>query len=307
MATYSTTNAPLPWMEGYLQDYMGRAQDVANQPYQQGPGTYTGPNDLLTQGWQATVNRAQQGSPVMGAATGQLTNTINGGGLGRQATMNPYADAANPYASMDNPYLTQNVQNAQGDLTSAYNNVNVPQWAKAMSSSGSFGNSGVSEYAAMDASNLQKNLGRVSTDLRGAAYNTAANLAENQAARKYGAGQQFAGSQDAITSQERGLQQSAMGMAPTFANQDYTDITQLLNAGTQAQGYDQAAQNQQQQWWQDARNYPQQQNANYGAALGVGSGGTSTQTTPDPSQASQLIGGGMTGLALYNLLFGSKP
>ena len=307
MANYTQTNAPLPWMEPYLVDFYSRAQDVANTPYQQGPGTYTGPNDLLTQGWQATVNRAQQGSPVMGAASTQLENTINGGGLGRQATMNPYAETTNPYASMDNPYLTQNVQNAQGDLTSAYNNVNVPQWAKAMSGSGSFGNSGVSEYAAMDASNLQKNLGRVSSDMRGAAYNTAAGLAESAAGRRFGAGQQYAGSQDAITSQERGLQQSAMGMAPVFANQDYTDIGQLLNAGTQAQGFDTQAQGQQQQWWQEAQNYPQNRLTNYGNALGVGSGGTSTQTATDPSQASQLLGGGLTGLALYNLLFGSKP
>lgn len=307
MATFSTTNAPLPWQEDYLKDFTARAQEVANTPYQQGPGSYTGPNALLTGGWQATANRAQQGSATMSAADQQLQNTINGGGLGRQATMNPYANAANPYANMDNPYLSQNIANAQGDLTSAYNSVNVPQWAKAMQSSGSFGNSGVSEYAAMDANNLQKNLGRIGSDMRGAAYNQAAGFAENAANRMYGAGQQYAGSQDAITSQERSLQQSAMGMAPTFANQDYTDLNALLNAGQQAQGFDSAAQAQQQQWFQDDRNYPQQQLTNYGNALGVGQGGTQTQTTPDPSQASQVIGGGMTGLALYNLLFGSKP
>jgi hypothetical protein len=307
MANYTTTNAPLPWMEPYLQDYMGRAQDVANTPYQQSPGSYTGPNALLTGGWQAAATRAQQGSPVMGAANTQLQSTIQGDQLGRQATMNPYMNATNPYADMNNPYLSQSIANAQGDLTSAYNQVNAPQWAKAMQSSGSFGNTGVSEYAAMDAANLQRNLGRIGTDMRGAAYNQAAQFGENAANRQFSAGQQFAGAQDSITGQERGFQQSALGMAPTFANQDYTDIGQLLNAGQQAQTFDAGAQGQQQQWWQEAQQYPQQRLANYGTALGVGGGGTTTQSTPDPSQASQLLGGGMTGLALYNLLFGTNP
>ena len=296
MAQYTTTQAPLPWMEPYLQDYMGRAQDVANQPYQQGPGTYTGPNSMLTGGWQATANRAQQGSPVMGAASGQLQNTLSGG---QSATMNPYADTANPYASMDNPYLSQSIQNAQGDLTSSWNNVQRPAWEKAMSGSGSFGNSGVAEYASMDANNLQKNLGRIGTDMRGAAYNQAAGFAENQANRRFGAGQQFAGSQDNIYGQ-------AMGLALPFANQDYTDIAHLTQAGQQAQGFDQAAQGQQQDWWNQARQFPQQQLDAYGRALGVGTGGTSTQQVPDASQASQLLGGGLTGAALYQMLFGGK-
>lgn len=296
MATYTTTNAPLPWMEPYLQDYMGRAQEVANTSYQQGPGTYTGPNSLLTGGWQATANRAQQGSAVQGAANTSLQNTLQGG---QQATMNPYAETANPYASADNPYLQQSIQNAQGDLTGAWNNVQKPQWDKAMSGSGSFGNTGVSQYAAMDANNLQKNLGRIGTDMRMGAYNQAAGLSENAANRRFGAGQQFAGSQDNIY-------QQAMGLAPTYANQDYTDINALLGVGQQAQAFDQAQQGQRNQWWEQARQQPQQQLDAYGRALGVTGGGTSTQTAPDPSQASQLLGGGLTGVALYNMLFGNQ-
>jgi hypothetical protein len=448
MATYTTTNAPLPWMEPYLQDYMSRAQEVANAPYQASPQTYTGPNNLLTQGWQAVANRAMQGSPVMSAANQQLQNTINGGFMNRQAAgnsnagqMNPYANtandsagvgnanagvannaanvgnanagqfnpfagvanqqanvgnqylgASNPYASMSNPYLSQSIADAQGDLVRSYNLTQKPAWDKAMQSSGSFGNTGVMEMQQNAQNDLMKNLGRIGTDMRMNAYNQAANLNENQvgrmfssgeaqagrqfnagenmASRLYGAGQQQAqnlynsgeamagrqfnagqqqaqnlfnagaatqsnlfnagqqqaqnrfnagnqyaqnmfnagesqaGRQDAITGQERGFQQSAMGMAPQFANQDYVDANNLLNAGQQRQAFDQGQADQNYRWWQEAQNYPLQRLQAYGNALGAGQGGTQTQNAPDPSTASQLLGGGLTGAAIYKMLFG---
>ena len=123
MATYSQTNAPLPWMEPYLRDYMGRAQEVANTGYEQGPGTYTGPNDLLQSGFQMTANRAMQGSPEMSAARGQLTNTINGQFLGRQAMQNAGAGAQNAYMNAGNPYAGQMnaYAGAQNASANAYN------------------------------------------------------------------------------------------------------------------------------------------------------------------------------------------
>lgn len=258
MATYSTTNAPLPWMELYLQDFMSRSQEVANNPYLQSPGTYTGPNDLLQNSWQMAANRAMQGSPEMSAARNQLTNTIQGGFLN------------------NNPYLQQNIDNAQGDLARNYNLVNKPAWDKAMQSSGSFGNTGVMEYAQNDRNNLMQQMGRIGSDMRSQAYNT-----------------------------ERGYMNSAMNMAPGFANQDWTDMNNLMNVGQQRQGFDQAQQNQINQQFLDARNYPQQQLAFYGQNLGLNTGGTSTQQAPDPSTASQLVGGAITGAKLYDWLM--KP
>lgn len=429
MATYTTTSAPLPWMEPYLRDYMARAQEVANTPFEQSPGTYTGPNDLLQSGFQMTANRAMRGSPEMSAARGQLTNTINGQFLGRQATqnasaramnpymnagnpyagqmnpyagvqnnaanaanpyagqMNPYAgvrneaaNVANPYASMNNPYLQQSINDAQGDLVRSYNLVNKPAWDKAMQQSGSFGNSGVAEMAQNERNDLMKNLGRIGNDMRMSAYGLGANLAESQAGRQfqagnqlqqnlYGAGQQqnqnlfnageslagrqfsagsqlqqnlygagnqqaqnlyntgqqqmqnqfnagnqfaqnqynagqdYAGRQDAMGNLERGYQQSAMGLAPTFANQDYTDLNNLMNAGGLQQQFNQAYQNQQQQFFNERRQYPMQMTQFYGAALGQGNPGqTQTQQAPDPSTASQVLGGALTGAGIYNLL-----
>ena len=520
MATYTTTNAPLPWMEPYLQDYMSRAQDVANMPYEQSPQTYTDPNSMLQTGWQAAYNRALGGSPEMAAARSALTQTIQGGFAGRGASgnpfagqMNPYLDAqnpysaqmnpfagqgnayagvqnaaagvsnaaadasnpyaqqmnqfagvgnsaanaanpfagqinpyagvqnlnagvANPFAAMNNPYLSQAISDAQGDLVRSYNLTQKPAWDQAMQRSGSFGNTGVMEMQQNASNDLQKNLARIGTDMRMNAYNQAAglneaqagrlfnageslagrlygagqqqaqnlygsgeslagrqfqagsqlqqnlfgagqqqaqnmynageslagrqfNAGESQAGRLYGAGQQqaqnlynagqtlqgnlfnagqqqaqnlynsgqaqmqnrfgagqqyaqnlfnagqdLASRQDAINAQERGFQQSAIGMAPTFANQDYTDINALLSAGNQRQLFNQGLNDQNYKWWQEAQNFPRQQLAAYGQALGVGGGGTSTQTAPDPSTASQLLGGGLTGAAIYKMLFG---
>lgn len=252
--TTTTTSAP-DWMRPYQQDYLGRAQEIANQPYRQSPGTYTGPNPYLTQAWSATANRAMQGSPVMGAANSQLMNTMNGGFMNA------------------NPYLEQQVSNAQGDLTKAWNQVAKPQWDKAMQKSGSFGNTGVAQAAGFGADSLQQNLGRVATDMRGNAYG-----------------------------QERNFMQQAMMAAPTFANQDYIDAQQLMNVGNQAQQFSQAAQNQNNDWFSQAQQYPQNQLGFMGQALGMNNGSTQTQTTPDPSRTSQVVGGAMTGAALAKWL-----
>lgn len=256
MATYTTTSAPLPWQEPYLQDYMGRAMDLANQPYNPSPQTYTGPNNALQASWQATANRAMQGSPVMSQANQQLTNIMGGGFMG------------------GNPFLNQQIESAQGDLLRSYNLMAKPAWDKAMQGSGSFGNTGVMEYQQNAQNDLMRNLGRIGSDMRFQNYST-----------------------------ERGLMQNALGMAPTFANQDYVDANALQNVGQQMQGFDQGQADQNYRWWQESQNFPRQQLAQYGQALGVGGGGTSTQTAPDPSRASQLLGGTLTGAAIYNMLF----
>lgn len=80
-----------------------------------------------------------------------------------------------------------------------------------MVGSGSFGNSGLQQMQQQSQSQLQQNLGNVATSMYGNAYDT------NQANR---------------------LQ--ALGMAQGFANQDYNDLNQKLNAGN---AYQDQAQN----------------------------------------------------------------
>lgn len=79
--------------------------------------------------------------------------------------------------------------------------------------------------------------------------------------------------------QERQRQMGAQALAPTLANQDYTDITQLQNAGNA-------------RW--DQLNRAQ---SIYQGAGGMGG----TQTQPYfQNQAAGMMGGALGGLALYN-------
>lgn len=255
--SYTTSSAPLPYVEPYVQDVLGRAQDVANTPYQQSPSTAVGPNPYLTAGWEATANRAIMGSPTMGAANSLMQRTLNG-----------------DFLSSENPYLASQIDYAQGDLARNFNNVNKPGWDARMARSGGY-NSGVAEAASGDYGDLARNMGRIGSDMRFNAYNT-----------------------------ERGHQQTALGLAPTYANQDYVDANALLSVGTQRQAFDQAGADQELRWFNEAQNYPQQRLNDYARIVGMGSGAGSTTSQPGPSTGSSIFGGALTGAALYNLLFG---
>lgn len=111
-----------------------------------------------------------------------------------------------------NPYLDQQVAHAQKSVLDSYNLSAKPQMEAAMVGSGSFGNSGLQQMQQQSQNQLQQNLGNVATQMYGNAYDT------NQANR---------------------LQ--ALGMAQGFANQDYADLNQMLNAGNTYQ--DQAQNN----------------------------------------------------------------
>ena len=278
MPTTTEQSGPPEWMLPYVQDFLGRAQDVANNPYVQSPGTFTPANDTLQAGWQATANRAINGSPEMGAASQGLQSFY---GQPQQGA------ARNPYASAQNPYLSEQIGYAQGDLTKAWNNTTAPQFDKMMSNSGSFGNSGVSQYAGLAAQGLQQNLGRVSSDMRNSAYNKAADMSESYANRS-----------DSMYGQNQNRMLNAYGMAPTFAANDYNDANALLGVGQQMQGFNQAATNQNNKWWEESQGFAQNQLNNYGAALGINTGTTSSTSTPNPSTASQVVGGAIAGSQL---------
>ena len=253
----STTSMP-SWVQPHAQGYLQRAQQVADSPYQQ----YTGQRvaDMApwqTQGLQAQAQRAMSGSPVMGAANQQLTNTISGQNL------------------TGNPYLQTQIDQAQGDLARNWNNVQKPAWDTSMQRSGSFGNSGIMQANAQAQQGLQENMGRIGADMRFQNYNA-----------------------------ERGYQQQALGMAPTFAQQDYNDIGQLQQAGAAYQGQDQKLLDNAYSQFLESRQYPQQQLDVLGNALGRSYGQTNTQTTPGTSTGANLVGGLATGAGLYNMLFG---
>lgn len=247
----TTTNQPPPWAVPYMQDYLKRAQDVANVQYTPSPTQYSGPNNYLTNAWNAVSNRATQGSPLVSAAQNGLTDYLQGG-------------------PQNNQILNRSIRNAQGDLTRAWNTVEKPAWDTAMQRSGSFGNTGIMEANTNAQSELQRNLGRISTDMRQGATN------------------QWLG---------------ALGQVPGLANQDYIDAGQLMNVGNQAQNFTDRGNAQNYQWWQEAQNYPINRLNVLGNALGMNTGGTSTTTQPGVSPWSSVLGGAMTGAGLFDMLF----
>lgn len=153
---------------------------------------YADLNGTQQQALQMAGDRATNGSPVMDQANSTLTSMLQGG--------------------QTNPYLDQMVGKAQQSVTDSYNLSAKPQMEAAMTSSGSFGNSGLQQMQQKSQSDLQDNLGNVATQMYGNAYNT------NQA-----------------------NQLAALGMAQSYGNQAYTDADQLLKAGNTQQ--DQAQNN----------------------------------------------------------------
>jgi hypothetical protein len=102
---------------------------------------------------------------------------------------------------------------------------------------------------------------------------------------------------------ERQRQQGATALAPTLANQDYSDISQLGQAGASQDAYQQRVTDQ-----------PWDQLFRYQQALGTGSGGVSnTQQPYFTNPTASALGAGLGGLSLYNsmnqggLLGGKNP
>lgn len=152
--TTTSTSAAPPWVQDYSNNYLNKANDVSNTPYNQSPNTAIDPNAAQTTAWNAIQNRALSGSPVQGAANQTLQNTLQGGFLN------------------GNPYLDQMVNKAQGDLVRNYNNVTGPAIDAAGVRSGSFGNSGVASTALDSQNQLQQNMANIDMQMRGQNYAT---------------------------------------------------------------------------------------------------------------------------------------
>jgi hypothetical protein len=234
--TTTVQNFP-EWAIPYAQEFLGRAGQVADLPYQPYTGqTVAQLNPYQLGGYDAIAARAVGGSPVSDAASGEITRTLQGGYLNN----NPHLEGMIDLASRD---VMRNM-----DTLSAR--------------SGSFGNSGVNE-------STMRGLADVATGIRGQDY-----------------------------ARERGYMQSALGMAPTIANQDYFDAQQLLSAGQGLQGQEQRNLTDAYSRWQEAQGYPQQQLGTLGRALGLNYG--SSSTGPGANNFANALGAGLAAYGAYN-------
>ena len=102
--TSSTTTSVPEWAVPYGQQYLARASQVADLPYQQYTGQRTaGLNGVQQSAMGAIQQRAMQGSPVMNSAAQTLQDTASG-----------------QYLGAGNPYLQQQVDAANADTVRAY-------------------------------------------------------------------------------------------------------------------------------------------------------------------------------------------
>jgi hypothetical protein len=156
--------------------------------------------------------------------------------------------------TMDNAESALN-QNIAGGQTNPYLDAMVgkaqdsvrSQFNTGAVNSGSFGNSGLQEQ-------FQKGLGDVATNMYGQAYEG-----------------------------DRSRQMQAIGMAPTFGNQAYTDASQLLSAGQIQQDQAQQGMDFNYQQFQDQQNHPYKQLTAMGSAFA---------NSPGQSSSTSSTGGG---------------
>lgn len=281
--TTTTTTVP-EWIRPYAENFMGRAQQVSDLPYQGYSGQTTAQlTPYQTAALDATAARAMQGSPVTNAASEQLQSTLGGSYLGAGLPTNQFAGS--------NPHLGRMIDQSSADVVRNYQRAVAPQLDALDARSGSFGNSGVGE-ARVDAQRaLTDRLGDISTGLRFQDYGLQSQLGENAANRS------FTGYQN-----ERNRMQGAVGMAPNIANQDYTDASQLYGAGATYQGQEQANLTDDYRRFTEARDYPRQQLDTMGRGLGMNFGSNTTATGPGANPLAQGLGGAMSAYGLYNTM-----
>ena len=258
MADTTTTTSMATWQQPYAQGYLDQQFKVSNTPYQgYGGETVAGFTPWQQQGLQAQAQRAADGSPVMGAAQQAITGVLNNGGG-------------------TNPYLQTQIDKAQGDVIRNWNQVQMPGFDTAMARGGSFGNANVTSMASQGASDLQRNLGDISNNMRYKDYSDGQNR-----------------------------MMTALGLAPQIAQQDYNDIDRLISAGKAYQGQNQAQMDDAYKRFIEQRDFPQTQLDRFGNAVAkINGGSTSTTSAPDPSRSAQAIGGALTFAQLIALLSG---
>ena len=267
--TTTATSDAAPWSaaQPYLQDLMGQAKSLYSQGSQNAPFSTVAPFSPQTiQGLDATQQRALNGSPVMNAANDSITNLLQARTAPGQDVLSQWADP-----SKINPYLDQQYNAASRPVIDSVN---------AQFSQGGRTGSVANQNALTD------RLGALSANIYGTGYENAAN-------RSVGAANMLNNNYNTQASQRI----AAGTLAPALANNDYTDLQNLLNVG---QKYDTQAGN----YINDALgrwNYNQDQpwtllSRYAGNVAGLGGQGgtkTSSETAPTQSMVPNLLGAGV--------------
>lgn len=283
--TSTTTQGISPQLQPYADTYLKRAAYLGDQPYQPYQGQrIANLSPEHERGLNMITQRATAGSPLLRTAQGQLQSTLRGDYL------NTDHIARNQYAGA-NPYTEGLVNNSLSDVTNQFMRTTRPQTDAAFARGNAYGGSAYNELNQSNNQTLMKQLGDLSTSIRGQDFERQAGLAEADIDRRTN-----------YLTNERTNQQRAAAFAPQMAAADYDDAERLLGVGDFRRENTQDALNMAFDQWQQQQAYPQQQLDQYGNALGtlLGRTGTASQTAPNqfrPSKAVGAAGGALTGAA----------
>lgn len=226
--TITTQNPISQAAQPYVENLLGNAQTLANQPYQpygqQRTADFT---DLQNQSFQGAQGLGVQ--PQIGQATGLAgASGIGGFGVANQATAGGFQNQLGGYM---NPYLQYSLAPQLAEANRAYDISGVNQQAKA-TQSGAFGGSREAIMAAENERN--RNMGLQS--IIGQGYNTAFNQAQQQYNQNlqnqlagYGLANTAAGTLGQLGQTGFNQQQAALGMQNQFGAQQQQQQQNVLN------------------------------------------------------------------------------
>ncbi len=259
-------------------DVYNQAQGVSQQPMQYYPGqTVAGFTPAQTAAQEATINRATQGSPLMGQAQGQLSKTIQGGGFGQEYN-NPLvsgeqaATVSGAFLNPEsNPWLNATYNQAAGQTVRKFGEATMPEIRRAAIGEGAYGGGrqGVAEGIA--GRGLAEELGNIGTSLYGQNYQTERSRQETAAQTQ----QQLLNDQYQA---ERARQEAATMNAIPMAQADYADIGKLAAVGEEQQTMDQALIDQAAKAWEFYQTEPWNRLGMYSNLITGDVGGTTMST-----------------------------
>lgn len=208
--------------------------------------------------------------PSQAAITGMTNRAMAGSPLNAAAQGTALSTIQGDYLNA-NPYFQDALDRATRGATQAFNESVIPGISSQFSAAGRYGSGAHQDVVGRAARDMGQSLADMSGQL---AY------------QNYG--------------DERLRQMQAMQMAPTLADQDYTDLERLASAGSALDQTNQAQINADIARWNFAQNQPANNLATYLGLVSGGYGSTGTTTQPVYNdRTGQLLGAGLAGLPLF--------
>lgn len=308
-----------PWSG--VAPYLRGLYEAANQstfiPKQFYPNTTVAP-------WSGTTltannkiyNRAMSGSPLLGDAQGQASDTLAGDYLNNPTTQGllgltqgdntkALRDAASGGFLNSNPYVDDMFGQAADRVGQQFRKNVMPGVYSAFSGAGRYGSNQMNEAASTAQQNYGDTLRKLATDVYGTNYANERQLMQ-QASGQLGTlelgglgtvGEQFG--------RERALMGLMSGQAPALAEADYGDLGKLEALGQKEEANHQARINEAIARWDFGQNEYDKRLATYNSILQgtAGVGGTTT-TSGGGNWMTGALGGAMLGSSAAGLLGG---